>query len=214
MVHDLQYELEVIKAFFLNGNDWVARKLADQEADLAQIPEPDNDIIEQIMTAPEGAEALENLILRAVVGELNSLYEFALQQAWIRLCGLNVPNNKGDADESVFVANRQHLEDSLKSLLADKNLSINNNWPNQEKILEIKELAEGFKHRHRLQPLPESCYPAKYKRRAIRRVNSEISSEDYPLVGYDLSQAQISEYIQAIEEFLHWLKSNRMLGFF
>jgi hypothetical protein len=41
-------------------------------------------MIEQVLTDPQGAEALEQIVLRAIINELNSLYEFALQQAWIR----------------------------------------------------------------------------------------------------------------------------------
>lgn len=213
MVYDLEYELEVIRAFFQCSTDWIAGKIADEEGRLAQLRNPDNEIIEKIVMASDGAEAIEKLIFRAVIGELNSLYEFALQQVCIRLSGLGVPNSKGEAEELVFVSNRQTLEGLLDSLLKENGGRGVEDWPSRDKILEIKELAEGFKHRHRFQPFPESCYHLRCRSRATRRVSPEISFKDYPAIGYDLSSKQVSVYIQAVEELFRWLRFNDMLNF-
>lgn len=216
MVHDLPGELEVIKAFFARGTAWVATETAGESARLALMTESDEEFVEHVATDPNGASALEQIVLRAVIGELNSLYEFALQQAWICSFGLNVPTRKGsacDEDQVVFVANRWLIEDALKNadLLGDATSDVEV-WPGRQEVLEVKELAEGFKHRHRLQPLPEDCYQPGQKRNSVRRVNPEISATEHPVAGYQLTQPQVARYIGAFEELLRWLSSKKMLG--
>lgn len=216
MVYDLQSELEVIKAFFARGTAWVASESADESAQLALMEQPDEEMIEQVATDPNGASALEQIVLRAVIHELNSLYEFALQQAWIRSFGLNIPTGKGsacDENQLVFVANRRCIEDALRNadLLGEATTDVEA-WPGRQKVLEVKELAEGFKHRHRLQPLPEDCYLPQHSRNSVRRVEPETSPAVHPLVGYQLTQPQVAQYIRAFEELLRWLSSKNMLG--
>ena len=216
MVYDLESELEVIKAFFARSIGWVAREVADESTRLAVTGQPDDELIEQVVTDPRGAEVLEQIILRAVINELSSLYEFALQQAWIRLSGLNVPIGKGpryDENELVFVANRGRVEKALMNtdLLGDAITNVEN-WPYRREILEIKELAEGFKHRHRLQPLPDDCYQPRHRPNSIRRVEPGNRADENPFVGYLVTQPQVAQYIQAFEELLRWLSSKDMLG--
>lgn len=120
MIYDLTHELEVIKAFFARGIAWVASEAADESARLALLERSDEEIIEQVLTHPHGAEALEQIVFRSVINELNSLYEFTLHQVWIGLHGLNVPiiSNKGKhvGDDIVFVSNRQQIEKNLNDM--------------------------------------------------------------------------------------------------
>lgn len=69
MVHDLPGELEVIKAFFARGTAWVATETAGESARLTLMTESDEEFVEHVVTDPNGASALELIVLRAVVGE-------------------------------------------------------------------------------------------------------------------------------------------------
>jgi hypothetical protein len=208
-------ELEVIRAFFARGIAWAAAEASDESARLAQMDHPDEETIERVVTHPHAAEALEQIIFRSVVNELNSLYEFALQQVWIHLYGLNVPvkDKKQYANgEAVFVSNRQRIEIALSDEnLLGKAVTDVKEWQFRDEILEIKELAEGFKHRQRLQPLPKECYAGKSQDRAIRRVDPDNSADENPIAIYGLTQIQISHYLDAVAELLRWLGAKKML---
>jgi hypothetical protein len=129
---------------------------------------------------------------------------------------LNVPIGKGsryDEGESVFVANRGRIEKALTigELLGDATSNIED-WPHRREVLEVKELAEGFKHRHRLQPLPEDGYQPRHRPNSVRRVEPGKRAEENPFVGYLVTQSQVVQYIRAFEELLRWLSSKNMLG--
>lgn len=216
MIYDLLNELEVINAFFARGTAWATSEAADETAQLALMEQPDEEMIEQVATNPNGASALEEIVLRAVIHELNSLYEFALQQAWVRSFALNIPTGKGsayDENQLVFVANRGRIEEALKNadLLGEATTDVEA-WPGRQEVLEVKELAEGFKHRHRLQPPPEDCYHPRHSRNSVRRVEPETSAAEHPIIGYQLTQQKVAQYIRAFEELLRWLSSKNMLG--
>lgn len=218
MIVDLNYELETIKAFFSRGMALADDISAEESARLALIKSPDEAFVEEILTHPQGADALEKIILRSVVGELNSLYEFALQQVWIRMNGLNVPGKETSADEIVFVANRNDIERRIdEACEADPELKAKvsyKSWPSRSAVLEVKELAEGFKHRHRLQPLPAYCYAQRRRNRATRIVSPTNGNNEVPIADYELKRERITQYIQAFDELLKYLESKHLLGFF
>ena len=214
MIVDLNYELETIKALFSRGMALVDDVSAEESARLALAQSPDEAFVEEVLTHPQGADALEKIILRSVVGELNSLYEFALQQVWIRTNGLNVQGKKMSDDEIVFVANRNHIEEGIKADPKFNSDASFKKWPSRRAVLEVKELAEGFKHRHRLQPLPKYCYAPHQKNRATRVVNPSDGDNEAPIADYELKRERIAQYIQAFEELLKYLESNRLLGCF
>lgn len=206
MVCDLKNEFETIRAFFEWGAGLVQSKIEAESARLAQIDQIDEEIIEQVLTSPSGANALEQIIHRAVINELNSLCEFSLQNTWIQLseARLSLPNG-----ELIFTANRCDIEKSLRdhNILGDKATEVEE-WPHWLEVKKIKELSEGFKHRQRLQPFPSELHSQKKQWRSERLVDPE--NEEW-VSGYELSGTDVAAYINAVEELLKWLISNRML---
>lgn len=195
MIVDLNYELETIKALFSRGMALVDDISAEESALLTLAQSPVEAFAEEVLTHPQGASALEKILFRSVVGELNSLYELALQQVWTRTNGLSVPGKKASDAEIVFVANRNRIEERIK---ADPKFNYDasfENWPSRPAVLEVKELAEGFKHRHRLQPLPEYCYAPHQKNRATRIVDPSDGDNEAPIADYELKRERISQYI-------------------
>ena len=213
MILDLKDELITVRSFFENSIEIADKALVDEAVRCNSV---DEEMVEMILTDPRGAIAFEQFVFRAVIQELNSIYEFALQQTWVRLFGLNVPFQNGkkpDEDELVFVANRVRIEKLLTNAnYLGEAITDVEDWPCRLEILKIKELAEAFKHRQRFQPFADNYYLAKNKKQAIRRVNPNTSSDEYPLAEYRLERLEVSRYIDAIGELLRWLTSKQMLG--
>ena len=68
MVGDLLWhELETLKSFFVRAMSWAAAESAEESARLAEIGDPDNDTIEEVVTHPHGAHSLEQFAIRSVV---------------------------------------------------------------------------------------------------------------------------------------------------
>ena len=195
MVGDLLWhELETFKSFFARSMSWAATESAEESARLAEIDNPDNDTIEGVVTHPHGAYSLEQVAIRSVVNELNSLCEFALQNTWVAVSKqYNLPNG-----EFIYTATRGNIE---KALLA-QGVKVEE-WPRWQQVLEIKEMSEGFKHRQRMQPFPAELQKKGFEWRAARVVdpgNQEMLAE------YDPTPSQASEFLSAIEELLRWLQ--------
>ena len=195
MVGDLLWhELEILKSFFARVISWVAAESAEENARLAEIVRPDNDTIESVVTHPHGAHSFEQVAIRSVVNELNSLCEFALQNAWVAVSKqYNLPNG-----EFVHTATRGSIE---KALLV-QGIRVEA-WPRWQQVLEVKEMSEGFKHRQRMQPFPAELQKKGFEWRATRVVdpgNQEMLAE------YDPTPSQASAFLSAIEELLLWLQ--------
>ena len=190
----LWHELETIKSFYARTMSWVATESAAESARLAAIDNPDNDTIEQMVTHPHGAQSLEELAIRSVINELNSLCEFALQNTWVALSKQYcLPNG-----EFIYGAGRGQIE---KALFA-KGFDVKS-WPRWQQVQEIKELSEGFKHRQRMQPFPVELQMKGNEWRAKRVLdpnNQEL------LTKYDITPSQASELLNAVEELLVWVQ--------
>lgn len=200
MVFDLQcHELEVVKAFFARGIALAAAESASESTALAKLEHPDSEAVEGVVFNPNGAHEFEQILFRSVIGELNSLCEFALQNTWIQLSGKQLSLPKG---KLVFSATRDKIEDALNSEkeLGDKRIDVNE-FPSWLKIKEIKELSEGFKHRQRLQPF-SSVSDSQRKERGDRFVDPE--NENW-LAPYKLSTTDVIGYIDSVEKLFFWL---------
>jgi len=195
MVGDLLWhELEILKSFFSRAISWAVTESAEESARLAAIVNPDNDTIEQIVTHPHGAQNLEQIAIRSVVNELNSLCEFALQNTWVAVSRqYNLPNG-----EFIYTASRGQIEKALSVEGVTVEM-----WPRWPEVLEIKEMSEGFKHRQRMQPFPIDLQKKGLEWRATRLVdpnNQEMLAE------YDPTPSQALEFLSAVEELLLWLQ--------
>jgi len=194
MVGDLLWhELETLKSFFARAMSWAVAESAEESARLAKIDSPDNDTIEGVVTHPHGAHSLEQVAIRSVVNELNSLSEFALQNTWVAWSKqYNLPNG-----EFIYTATRGNIEKALSA----QGVKVET-WPRWQQVLEIKEMSEGFKHRQRMQPFPVELQKKGFEWRASRVVdphNQEMLAE------YGPTPLQASEFLIAIEELLLWL---------
>ena len=210
MLYDLQYhELEVVKAFFKRGIALAESESKLESAQLEALEQPDEEFVESVTFHPHGSLELERIVIRAVLNELNSLCEFALQKTWIQLSGRQMTLPDGTL---VVSANRGDIEKALrdKDALGDRTTDVNE-WPNWLEIRKIKELSEGFKHRQRLQPFSGEFQSSKNQRRGKRLVDPE--NENY-LAEYELTAAEVAGYIDAVEKLFLWMSSNRMLSIF
>lgn len=223
------HELEVVKAFFSRGIAWAKAESAAESVRLAMIEQPDSETVEDVICSPQGAHQLEQIVLRSVVNELNCLCEFALQNAWIQLASNQLTNNQrtrpdgqvfmcGAADGKlasyqpmlpdgslVFAADRGTVEQALRNEkeLGDRATDVRD-CPVWQKIGQIKELSEGFKHRQRLQPFPIEFQSSRNQRRSKRRVDPD---NEYWLAEYELVAADVAIYIDAVEYLFSWLDS-------
>jgi hypothetical protein len=140
----LWHELEVVKVFFARALAWATTEAAAEGVALANASE---ETIEAVVLHAHGPHNFEQIVIRAVIHELNALCEFALQNTW-----RSVSKGEDLSDgEYVFTASRGAIEKALASRDVDVET-----WPRWSEVLKIKELSEGFKHRQRLQPLPKN----------------------------------------------------------
>lgn len=206
MVYNFDNELETIRAFFEHSARLVQSEMELESARLARVSQTDEEIIEQVLTSPSGVIALEQITYRAVINELNSLCEFALQNTWLQLSEAKLFLPNGDL---IFTANRGEIERALRDHknLGDKATEVEE-WPLWPEIKKIKELSEGFKHRQRLQPFPSELHSANKQWRSERFVDPE---NDEWLSGYELTTVDVGAYIDAVQELFKWLGSKRML---
>lgn len=195
MVNDLLWhELETLKSFFARAMSWASIESAEESARLAEIDNPDNDTVEEFVTHPHGAQSLEQVAIRSVVNELNSLCEFALQNTWLAVSKqYNLPNG-----EFIYTATRGNIEKALSG----HNVMVEE-WPRWHQVIEIKEMSEGFKHRQRMQPFPPELQKKGFEWRATRVVDP---SNQEMLTEYDPTPSQVSEFLNGIEELLLWLQ--------
>ena len=202
MIFDLCcHELEVVKTFFARGISWAATEATSESISLAELGQPDSETVENVIFSPHGAHEFEQIVLRSVINELNSLCEFALQNTWIQVSGKNLllPNGK-----PVFSATRPDIEKALNNEkeLGDMRVDVNE-FPSWVEIKKIKEISEGFKHRQRLQPFPAISNSQKMER-GDRYVDPE--NEDW-ISPYELTPDDVSGYIDSVEKLFSWLGS-------
>jgi hypothetical protein len=192
MVNDLLWhELEAVKAYFARALSWVTTESTAESLRLAGASE---DFIEETVLHPHGPYSFEQIVVRSTIHELNSLCEFALQNAWIS----KVNHGILPSGEHVYVAARPAVEEVLRRNGLD--VCAFSRWADLEKI---KELSEGFKHRQRMQPFPPEFYKANLQSRS-RRLVDPSNTEMFADYSFGPSDAWAS--VGAVEEFLQWLR--------
>lgn len=216
MILNLLDELQTVKAFLASGLESTTRVARAESVELSLSESPNDELVEFVVARPDGAFALEQILFRSVIHELNSLCEFAIQQAYMQLSGgeiLRPKKSLAQVGESAFVASRKTIEDALKNekFVGDCVTDVAD-WPHWAEVLEIKEMSEGFKHRHRLQPLPEYCYSGRNSKRSVHLVDPNNSADERAIADYEVTQGRVSGYITAIEELLLWLSSKNLLS--
>ena len=192
MIDDLlHHEIEVVKAFYARSMSWVATESASEAAKLAGASE---EVIEFTVLHHNGPHSFEQIVVRSVINELNALCEFALQQTWqIVSKGADLPSG-----EHAIGASRGVIEKALAARGVDVAT-----WPRWPEVEKIKELSEAYKHRQRMQPLPEIFQNPRFAWRANRLVDPENVEW---IASYDLCRTQASGSIAAVEELLRWLR--------
>lgn len=199
MVGDLLYhEYEVILGFFIRGTALVAAENAAVSLKLDGIASPGNDYVEHLYHHPNGPVELEQIVCRTTINELNALIEIALQEALEKASGSFFIESNG---EFVIGPNRGVLCKELSKNGIDVNA-----FPNFDKLLQIKELSEGFKHRQRLRPLP------RIKKGKWETPDTLLpGTEGQYMEQYEISLGHVSEYLTFVREFLERCRKQSLI---
>lgn len=193
LIGDLLYhEYEVINNFFSRGAAWVATENASVAAELQSIDTPSNDHVEELYCRPNGPVELEQIVCRVTINELNALVEVALQEVLEKKSGSFFVESEG-----YFVIGARR--DVLHRELLKYGVKVAE-FPSYDKLLEIKELSEGFKHRQRLRPLP------KLRKGVWETPQSSFPTpEDQQFHQYEIKLSDVSKYLNYVQRFLaHW----------
>jgi len=194
---DIDHEHEVIEAFFARGVTWVAAESAQVTTQLSSSTAPSDDFIEELLFHANGPASLEEIICRATVNELNALIEAGLQEVLTRISGSILIGDK----KLVIGAKRDELEKALSShgiQVADLD--------EYYKVLQIKEIAEGFKHRQGFRPLPKwskSAQTLEYQSSCVPDFKHET------IHGYEVGTQEVRDYLRSAKVFLDALRKKR-----
>lgn len=157
----------------------------------------ESDYVEHLCFHPNGPAELEQIVCRATLNELNALIEVALQEM-LQKFGSFFIEKKGCF---AIGANR----DVLLKELEDNGIKVAE-IPEYDKLLEIKELSEGFKHRQRLPPLP------RFKNKQWQTPDSAFPVPDnQQLHPYDISLSEVSRYLVYVRKFLEYCNSGALI---
>ena len=194
MLTDIIHDIEVLHAFFAKHAAWVMTEYAK----LASAPSAENrssEDVESELFHAQGPGSIEELVLRMTVNELNALIEAALQNALVRVTNDPIfPRGakQGDAVKLVYTLNRYELDRELREAGLDLRL-----LEGYDAVLEIKEIAEGNKHRQRLRPVPKWCKTAK----TLLPAESVVSgTADEWISPYELTFKAVSRYLVSAKE--------------
>lgn len=199
MVGDLLYhEYEAIREFFSKGTAWVAAENVAVSIELNGVAFASNDHVEHLYCHPGGPVELEKIVCRAVINELNALVEIALQEALERLTKSFFVESEG---RFVIGSNRDVLIRELLNTGVDLKA-----FPNFDKLLEIKELSEGFKHRQHFRPLP------RIKKGKWETPQTLIpGTEGQSIEQYEISLNSVSEYLTSVRQFLEHCRQQSLI---
>jgi len=190
---DIDHEYEVINAFFSRGAAWVAAESDNAEARLSSSEEHTDEFVEELLFHPDGPGSLEDILCRATLNELNALIEAALQEALIEISGSLCIDDKG----LIVGARRGELEKALARYgLQVTALSEHSN------VHQIKELAEGFKHRQGFRPLPKWNNAQKTLDYQLSVVAGFVHETIH---GYDVRIVNVRDYLRSAKVFLDQL---------
>lgn len=186
---DIEHEYDVIAAFFCRGVGWLAAESADLNARLSPNTHTD-DFVEEMLFHPNGPGSLENILCRVTLNELNALVEAVLQQALIGKSKSHFIDDK----TLVIGAPRPQLQKAL----AGEGLDLTT-FKEYRHLCEIKELAEGFKHRQGFRPLPK--WDKKQNHLGFQSSLVGGFTEE-TIEGYDISIDHVREYLFSVKAFL------------
>lgn len=191
---DIDHEYEVIKAFFSRGVAWVAAELDDLEKRPSSSKTQGDKFVEEKLFHPNGPGSLEEILCRTTLNELNALIESALQEVLTKMSGGMFIDEKG----LIVGAGRGDLEKAL----AKYGVQITA-LSEHAKVHQIKELAEGFKHRRGLRPLPKWDK----KRGKLAYQSSVVAGHSHETIrGYDLRIDNVCDYLRSAKAFLDELR--------
>lgn len=196
MLTDIAHEIEVLQAFFAKQAAWVTTEYAKLSSARGAESRSSEEVESDLFHA-QGPGSLEELVCRMTVNELNSLVEAALQDALVRVTNESFFPRRakfGSSVKLVYTLNRGELENELRE--AGLQLGSLEGFP---AVLEIKEIAEGNKHRQRLRPVP------KWDKAAKTLVPSESivpGATDEWFSPYELSLNAVSSYLTSAKAFI------------
>lgn len=191
---DIDHEYEVINAFFSRGAAWVAAESANVEARLSSSKAHTDEFVEELLFHPNGPGSLEDILCRATLNELNALIEAALQDALTEISGTLFIDDKG----LIVGARRGDLEKAL----AQYGLQVTV-LSEHTTVQQIKELAEGFKHRQGLRPLPKWNNAQK----TLEYQLSVVAGFAHETIhGYEVRIVNVRDYLRLARVFLDQLR--------
>ncbi len=186
---DIEHEYDVIAAFFCRGVAWLTAESAHMNARLSSGVHTD-DFVEEMLFHPNGPGSLENILCRVILNELNALIEAALQQVLI------------DKSKSYFINDKTLVIGAsrfqLQGALAGQGIDVTT-FKDYRHLCEIKELAEGFKHRQGLRPLPKW---EKNQNNLAFQSSLVAGFKEETIEGYDISVDHVRKYLVSVKAFL------------
>lgn len=196
MFINISHELEVLKVFFARQAAWITTEYASMSSE-SNITECD---IEERLFHPQGAGSAEKLLNRIVINELNSLVEVAMQDAIVRVSGDSfIPESPITSNTLKFIYSltRNELEKKLKQI--GIHLESFNDYA---AVQQVREIAEGNKHREGLRPVPKWD---KAQKTLIQPVSTVPGSTDTWFSSYELKMQHVHEYMLQCGSFIHAL---------
>lgn len=186
--HPLHHEYEVISNFLRRGAAWIKIEENAASAILHELDSPSEEYIEHIFCGANGPVELERIICRSTINELNALIEVTLQEA------LQNTTSAFLFRSNEFIIGAK-FTDLIKEL-ANHGIELEK-IPQYNRILEIKELSEGFKHRQGLGRLP------KFKNKTWTASNGVLpSAEEAEFRKTELGIVETTVYLEDVRQFL------------
>lgn len=198
MIIDIQHELAVLDAFFAKQAAWVATEYA-RVGSAPGATTRSNDQIEEDMCHPQGPGSVQDLLCRMTVNELNALIETSMQHALAKSSGVIQSSGVSNKDKHEFVYSLGRGE--LERRLDDSGVCIAR-LPGHVAVQQVREIAEGNKHRERLRPVPTWD---KAQRTLVERVSVVPGGSGAAIDGYSLSFEQVFGYLSDARAFVQAL---------
>jgi len=196
MLTDIAHDIEVLQAYFAKQAAWITTAYANlssaRGADSRSSEEVESDLFHT-----QGPASIEELICRMTVNELNSLVEAALQDTLVRVTNETFfPRGakEGKPLKFVYTLNRGELDREL--LEAVPNIKSLEGF---SATMEIKEIAEGNKHRQRLRPVPRWDKGAKA---LIPSASVVPGATDESISPYELNLSAVFQYLIYAKSFI------------
>jgi hypothetical protein len=197
MFINISHELEVLNACFARQAAWITVEFARMSSDSTPLQEED---IEANLFHPQGPGSAEQCLCRMTVNELNALVETAMQDALVRVTGeflFQVGSKVPSEVKLIYGLNRVELERRLE--LNGIGLAALDGY---KAVQQVKEIAEGNKHREGLRPTPRWNGVNK----TLEKIESLVpGATDTWFSSYELELEQVHEYIGLSDKFIRAL---------